>query len=113
MFTQQLYRAKRRALAMYNERIADYSRAIETRWSIGARRVEAAREEIRELTELGTLNAMYDHIDNMRIVPFDLRSLGQLAGSSFGSMATLLPLLHFDERLANIFDGISKMLDHL
>jgi hypothetical protein len=52
-------------------------------------------------------------IKKMRVVPFDLRSFAQLAASSFGSIATLLPLLHFDEHTASIFEAIGKFLGHL
>ena len=75
--------------------------------------MEASSEEIRELTELTTLSTMFTHVDKMRIVPFDLRSFGQLIGSSFGSVATLLPLLHFDGQVTNIFEALSKLLGHL
>jgi hypothetical protein len=49
----------------------------------------------------------------MGVVPFDLRSFEQLMGSSFGSVATLLPLLHFNGQVTNIFEALSKLRGHL
>jgi hypothetical protein len=75
--------------------------------------VQSTSDEIRELTELTTLSTMFVHIEKMRVVPFDLRSMGQLMGSSFGSVATILPLLHFNGPATNIFEGLGKLLGHL
>ena len=60
-----------------------------------------------------TLGAMFSRIEHMRVVPFDLRSFGQLVGSTFGSLATLLPLLHANGDLANILEAIGKLFGHL
>ena len=113
MFTKQLYRSKRRALAMYRKRVAERSSRVESRWLMEGGGVESSPDEIRELTELTTLSTMFTHVDKMRIVPFDLRSFGQLIGSSFGSVATLLPLLHFDGQVTTIFEALSKLFGHL
>ena len=113
MFTKQLYRGKRRALAMYRERVTERSRRVEGHWLKNSRRVQSTSEEFREMTELTTLSTMFAHIEKMRVVPFDLRSLGQLMGSSFGSVATLLPLLHFNGQIGYIFEVLSKLLGHL
>jgi len=45
-------------------------------------------------------------------VPFDLRSFGQLVGSTLGSIATLLPLLHAKGEISGIFEMIGKLLGH-
>jgi hypothetical protein len=55
---------------------------------------------------------MFSRIEQMRVVPLDLQSLGQLVGSTFGSIATLLPLLHANGALASIFEAIGKLLGH-
>jgi hypothetical protein len=69
----------------------------------------AAEDEIRQLTELTTLSTMFTQIEKMRVVPFDLRSFAQLAGSSFGSIATLLPLLQYKGQITDVFDLLSKV----
>jgi hypothetical protein len=113
MFTKKLYIAKRHALAVYRERVTGRSRSLESRWLKGDQELQSTSEEIRELSELTTLSTMFVHIEKMRVVPFDLRSMGQLMGSSFGSVATILPLLHFNGQVTNIFEALGKLLGHL
>jgi hypothetical protein len=113
MFTAQLYRSKQRALAVYRQRVTEHSRQVETRWLAQTRSGQSAPDEIRELTELNTLGGMFTRIENMRVIPFDMRSFGQLMASSFGSMATLLPLLHVNGDVTGIFDAIGKILGHI
>ncbi len=110
MFTRQLYKAKHHALAVYRERVTESSRRIEAYWLPGASRDKCfAENEIREMAELGTLSTMFIHIEKMRVVPFDLRSFAQLAGSSFGSVATLLPLLEYKGQITGVLDLLSKI----
>ena len=113
MFTKQLFRAKRRALAVYRERVTDHSRRVENRWLTSPKASQAADEEIRQLAELATLGTMFSRIEQMRVVPFDLRSFTQLLGSTLGSIATLLPLLHVKGELASAVDALGKLLGHL
>ena len=56
---------------------------------------------------------MFTRIENMRVIPFDMRSLGQLMASSFGSLATLFPILHVNGNITGIFDAIGKILGHI
>jgi hypothetical protein len=113
MFTHQLYRSKSRALETYRERVTAHSRGVERRWLKDDHEAQSSSDEIRQLAELTTLNTMFSHIEEMHVVPFDLRSLAQLMGSSFGSVATVLPFLHFNGQLTNIFDVIGKLFGHL
>jgi len=113
MFTRQLYRSKWRALAVYRERVTEHSRRVEARWQTDTRDARSAPDEIRELTELSTLGAMFTRVESMRVVPFDLRSFGQLMGSSLGSVATLLPILHVNGNVTGVFDAVGKLLGHL
>ena len=75
--------------------------------------MQRADEEIRQLAELATLGTMFSRIEQMRVVPFDLRSFTQLLGSTLGSIATLLPLLHVKGELASAVDALGKLLGHL
>jgi hypothetical protein len=113
MFTEQLYRSKRHALALYRERVTEHSRLVEKHWLGTDRGAQSAAEEVRELAELSTLGTMFSRIETMRVVPFDLRSFGQLIGSSFGSVALILPILHVNGSVTGIFDAIGKLLSHL
>jgi hypothetical protein len=113
MFTAQLYRSKQYALSLYRERVTEHSRVVEQRWRERHRSAESAVEEVRELTELSALGTMFTRIQTMRVVPFDMRSFGQLLGSSLGSLSVLLPLLHANANVTGIFDAIGKLLGHL
>lgn len=113
MFTEQLYRSKRHALALYRERVTEHSRRVEKHWLGAERGTESATEEVRELAELSTLGTMFTRIETMRVVPFDLRSFGQLIGSSFGSIAVILPILHVNGDVTGIFGAIAKLLGHV
>jgi hypothetical protein len=112
MFTRQLFRSRRRALRAYRERVTEHSRRVEEKWLFGPRR-EPAQEELRELAELATLGAMFSRIEDMRVVPFDLRSFGQLVGSTLGAIATLLPLVRGKGDVASIFEAIARALHEL
>jgi len=112
MFTKQLYRTKKRALAAYRARISEQSRRAESYWQDSGK-THSAQEEIRELTELTTLGALFQRIERMRVVPFDLRSFGQLVGSTLGAIATLLPLLHAKGEFAGIVDMLGKLFGHM
>lgn len=111
MFTKQLYRSKKRALAAYRARVTEQSRRVEEHWLFGARR-EPAQQDVRELAELETLGTIFTRIERMRVVPFDLRSFGQLVGSSLGAIATLLPLLYEKGELATIMEAIGRLVGH-
>jgi len=113
MFTKQLYRSKGRALAAYRERVTEHSRQVESRWLVRGDTALEPGQEIRELAELATLGTMFSRIEHMRVVPFDLRSFGQLVGSTFGALATLLPLLHASGDLAAMMEAIGKLFGHL
>ena len=112
MFTNQLYRSKSRALAMYRERVTTHSRSVERRWLKDGHETGSTSDEIRELGELTALSTR-SHIERMRVVPFDMRSLGQLLASSFGSIATVLPLLQFNGHAKDILEALSKLFSHL
>jgi hypothetical protein len=113
MFTKHLYSSKDRALAVYRERVTAQGRSVESRWLTDDNSAQSTSDEIRELAELATMSTMFLHIDKMRVVPFDLRSLAQLMGSSFGSVATVVPFLHFGKDAQNILETIGKLLGHL
>jgi hypothetical protein len=112
MFTRQLYRSKKRALAIFRRRVTEHSRKIEARWLSGSTSPDSAAEEIRHLTELATLGSMFTRIQDMRVVPFDLRSFLQLTGSSLGSIATILPILHISGDFPGILETVSRFLQH-
>ena len=113
MFTRQLSRSKKRALAVYRQRVTEHSRRLRPAGSKAATsrsRRKGHRRKSRELAEFTTLGTMFSRIEQMRVVPLDLQSLGQLVGSTLGSIATLLPLLHADQAFTSIFEALGKLL---
>ncbi|MEO8850050.1 MAG: hypothetical protein ABI440_15655 [Casimicrobiaceae bacterium] len=112
MFTKQLFRTRKRALVAYLERVTEHCRVVEARWLFGDK-AESPQEEFRDLAEQSTLGTLFARIDQMRVIPFDLRSFMQLLGSTLGAMATLLPLLHAKSEMAGMFEAISKLLGEL
>ena len=111
MFTKQLFRSKRRALAAYRERLTEHSRRVEQHWLFETTRV-TSKNEMREIAELETLGTVFSRVEKMRVVPFDLRSFGQLVGSTLGAIATLLPLLYEKGELATIFEAFGRLVGH-
>jgi hypothetical protein len=112
MFTKQLFRTRKRALAAFLERVTEHSRVVENRWLFGDKS-NSPQEEFRDLAEQSTLGTMFTRIEQMRVVPFDLRSFMQLLGSTLGAMATLLPLLHAKGEMAGFVEAISKLFGEL
>ncbi|MCC6197827.1 MAG: hypothetical protein IT518_25530 [Burkholderiales bacterium] len=112
MFTKQLFRTRKRALAAYRERVTEHSRLVESRWLFGDGTL-SSQEEARDIAEQSTLGTMFARIERMRVVPFDLRSFGQLLGSTLGAMATLLPLLHTRGETAAVVEAVGKLLGQM
>lgn len=83
LFTRQLFRAKRRALAAYRERARRHAESVEARW-LGRHAAEPpAPSDVADLSNFAT---MFTRMQQMRVVPFDLGSFGHLLGSTLGSI---------------------------
>jgi hypothetical protein len=96
MFTKQLFRTKKRALSQYRKLAMDRARSLEHHWlDVGPARGTQAYD----LEQHTSFAAIFDSIERMRVVPFDFRSIGQLLGSTFGSVAAILPLIRLEGRL--------------
>jgi len=50
----------------------------------------------------------FEHIEKMRIVPFDLRSFAELLGRTPGALVPLLGYLNLPEPLLNVIEHSSK-----
>ncbi len=93
MFTKQLYRAKKRAREELYEKIGERARAFDTVWR-GAEPSVTLRDQLFEWQQLRHL---FEHVENLRVVPFDLRSLSELVGQTLGSLVPLLAYLNLPE----------------
>lgn len=91
MFTRQLFHAKSRALEVLQERSMERAKAFEDKWLKACSSGNYELMSGSDLAGLNALNQVYDHIHKMRVVPFDLRSFGELVGAALGPMIPLLP----------------------
>jgi hypothetical protein len=54
------------------------------------------------------LRTLYEHVEKMRIVPFDLRSLAELLAQTLGALVPLLGYLN----LLNLPEPVLQVLEH-
>jgi hypothetical protein len=114
LFTKQLGRTKKRALAQFREKAMQCALRVERQW-LDTSRSEADRESDArsELSQLNLLNGFYERIHGMRVVPFDLRSAAQLFGSAVGPVIPLLPyFFQLPEPWQKILEALTKWLPH-
>jgi hypothetical protein len=95
LFTKQLRRAKRHAIALYSVHTMAEALNFEEEWGSSAPGSldETTRTRLATHNQLRTL---YEHVHGMRVVPFDLRSFSELIGYATGPF---LPLLTLTEKL--------------
>jgi hypothetical protein len=91
LFTKQLGRTKKRALAQFREKAMVNARRVEEKWLHTDYNDETEAGLRTELNQLNLLSGFFDRIHGMRVVPFDLRSAGQLIGSALGPIIPLIP----------------------
>jgi hypothetical protein len=110
MFTKQLHRTKRRALDRCHRKAIKQAIAFEQKWLHAPPRgpYEAGGEA--QLLGLNNLNAVYDHIYKMRVVPFDTRSFLELTAQTLGSLVPLLPYLGVSEPNLKLMEGVFKVM---
>jgi len=103
MFTKQLYRAKKRAREELYEKVGERARAFESTW----RNAEPGVTLQNELLAWQQLRHLFDHVEDMRIVPFDLRSLSELLGQTLGSLVPLVAYLNLPEWITKLLESTS------
>ncbi len=114
LFTKQLGRTKKRALAQFREKAMQSALNVERQW-LDLSRPEDEREAAarNELSQLNLLSGFYEKIHGMRVIPFDLRSAAQLTGSAVGPMIPLLPyFFELPEPWQQILEALTKWLPH-
>jgi hypothetical protein len=106
MFTKRLYRVKKRAREQLYEKLGERTRAFNATWQSADHNTSLGAD----LFQWQQLRNLYEHIEKMRIVPFDLRSFAELVGQTLGSLVPLLAYLHLPDWLMRIVEGSSHML---
>ena len=61
---------------------------------------------------MNNLNAVYDHIRKMRVVPIDARSFLELTMQTAGSLPPILPYLGIPEPNLKMLESLYKALPH-
>jgi hypothetical protein len=112
MFTKQLHRAKKRAVERYHTRAIERAMAFERKWLERRSYGKYDPSSEAELTGLNSLNAVYDHIRKMRVVPFDARSFLELTMQTIGSLLPILPYLGIPEPNLKMLESLYKALPH-
>ena len=103
MFTKQLYRAKKRAREELYEKVGERARAFDSAW----RNAEPGASLQSDLFAWQQLRHLFEHVEEMRIVPFDLRSLSELLGQTLGSLVPLLAYLNLPEWITKLLESTS------
>ncbi len=110
-FTKQLARTKRRAIELFEERAMERAGAFEQKWLKAVQTGELGELSGSDLAGLNNLNNIFDRIQHMRVVPFDLRSIGELFASAMGPMLPLLPYLDvLPEPIIKMIEQTLKLL---
>lgn len=113
LFTKQLFRTKKRAIEIYQDRAMDRARAFERHWLQACEDGNLDAMAGGELAGLNNLTSVFERIHHMRVVPFDLRSFGELVGAAIGPILPLLPYLHLvPEPIVKAIEESLKLLQH-
>ena len=111
LFTKQLSRVKKRAMAQFREKAMRSAIKVEDAWLHSEDNLARDEELKNELAQLNLLTGFYDRIHGMRVVPFDLRSAGQLIGSAVGPVIPILPyFIEIDDKWAKVLEVFTKWL---
>ena len=105
-FTGQLRVAKERALRRYRELAMDHVRRTESLLTRDSRANAGALKTA--FADMGGIWKMFEQTHAMRVVPFDWQSFGQLLGSTFGSLSTVIPMLKGAESLQKWFEFVAR-----
>ena len=108
MFTKQLFRTKRRAIALYRKQVLRRALAFESRWLSDD--INDAADSAPWLSNMNNIASMFARVQDMRVVPFDFKSGMQLVASTIGSVAAVLPLLQIEGPIKIWLELLSTIL---
>ncbi len=111
LYTKQLARTKKRALAAFREKAMVNAKRVEDKWLHTAYNEETEAGLRTDLNQLNLLSGFFERIHGMRVVPFDLRSAAQLFGSAIGPLLPLIPyFLHLEGPWKEVFQEFVKLI---
>jgi hypothetical protein len=91
MFTRQLYRTKRRARKFYRQRVIEQARLFEREVLPLAAAERTTMPAALDLQLMTRFSELFERCEEMRIVPFDFRSMGELFAAVIGTIVSILP----------------------
>lgn len=104
LFSAQLLEAKRQALRYWGDLIAEHAsilRQSPLQAGVDGPALVTITEDLGMMTKL---QAHYERVERMRVVPFDMRSAGELVASAAGPLIPLvLEVLHLPEPVRELF----------
>jgi hypothetical protein len=113
LFTRQLRQTKNLALAKFREKAMLSAKWVEEEWLHAPPTQERDALARNEMSQLNLLTGFYERIRGMRVVPFDLRSAGQLIGSAIGPMVPLIPyFVQLPKEWQAVLEALTKWLPH-
>jgi hypothetical protein len=105
VFTGKLVTAKKRAVLEYGALVNEYGHSFDRKWLRGDNPEGESLLGSGDIQSLADLGTSYERVYDMRIVPFDLRTIISL---TITAIVPLLPLLltvyPFDELLRKVFE---------
>jgi hypothetical protein len=109
MFTRQLYRTKRSARRMYRRRVMEQARLFEKQLLPKSAVDGTTVSGVVDLSLMAQFARLFESAQNMRVVPFDLRSASQLVGSTLGTVASIVPAMHLQQPVLAILGVVQKL----
>jgi hypothetical protein len=113
MFTRQLYRAKRSARRLYRRRVMEQARLFEAELLPKSAAESTTVSGVVDLSLMTQFSRLFEATQEMRVVPFDLRSASQLVASTFGTVASILPALHLQQPVLALAALVQKLVAFL
>lgn len=112
MFTRRLAITKRLALRRYRQLVMEHARLVESKVLPQPAGKQETLPAAVDVAVMGQVAQLFERAENMRVVPFDFRSMTQLVSSSLGSVVSILPILHIEGPANRILEALVKILEH-
>ncbi len=112
LFTHQLAVTRMIARRHYRRLLLSETRRMESR-ALPLQERRRIPPQAADVAAVNQLAQIYQRVADMRVVPFDFRSLVQLLSSSFGSVATVLPLMHAEGNFSRFLAALGNLLGRL
>lgn len=110
LFTRQLAINKLLARRRYRKLLMEHTRTLEGRFLPKNLRHPQGPPVAGDVAIVTQLSQLFDRVQGMRVVPFDFRSMSQLASSTLGSVVIILPILKLEGPATRVLEALVKIL---